>query len=827
MKKMNSAAAFFIAIFAWCGVALAQGGPAGPGPVPDPWLVNGPTISYSNGGLAIPQTVTGGGKGIGTINVSGGYYVNGVLQTGLTAIASHNLVCNLTGGSAIPTQCSWTAFADVAIGNTNGNLPYRTGGSWGTISTGTSGGTIPLNNTANTFSAAQVISLNSGTPPAAIATAGLNVAGADGTVGRIQVSSFGSISAVTGAYYGGTAASPTQTLSGTQLTGFNAHAYTGSALVGPIASYRIYAAENITATAWGSKACIGTTPATTAAIADSLCQQASGGVTIGIGATDQGIGTLNLLGALYNNGTAPSGTGAYLRGTAPSMSSPVITTAFTATGLVKNADLVSPTITINSTSCTLGASCTISASAGSITVGTTLIGSGTDKRILYDNAGTLGEYSVSGTGTTIPTTTGPTITGGAFTGITALGIRSTGAAFDMTIANTEVLTAGRTLTITLNDAARTINLGGNITLGGAFTTTPANGVTLTTTGATNVTLPVSGTLATLAGTEALTNKTVNGLTITTTTGTLTIASGKTLTYNNSITIGGTDATTMTMPTTSATIARTDAGQTFTGTQAFATITASSTITITSASASAVAVGLNGATNPAFVVDSSTASQAAGLKVTGAATGGTVAIAAIDSGSNTNLTINGKGTGTIGIGSVSTGAVTITPALTLGSTINKITLTAPATAATLTIADNKTHVVNNSITLAGTDATTWTGASVNMTLAALNIQGQVLAGGATVTSLSLSTGSLTVDCGARPLQYITGSTSAWSFTAPAADGSCMILLTNAGASAVIPSFSGFTVGSNTGGTLTSTASSKFTVQFWRINGTSAYTIFAHQ
>lgn len=88
------------------------------------------------------------------------------------------------------------------------------------------------------------------------------------------------------------------------------------------------------------------------------------------------------------------------------------------------------------------------------------------------------------------------------------------------------------------------------------------------------------------------------------------------------------------------------------------------ITATSASASALAVGLAGATNPAFVVDSSTGSQAAGLKITGAATGGTVAIAAIDSGSNTNLTINGKGTGTIGIGSVSTGAVTITPATTV-------------------------------------------------------------------------------------------------------------------------------------------------------------------
>lgn len=99
-------------------------------------------------------------------------------------------------------------------------------------------------------------------------------------------------------------------------------------------------------------------------------------------------------------------------------------------------------------------------------------------------------------------------------------------------------------------------------------------------------------------------------------------------------------------------------------------------TITSASATALAVGLTGATNPAFTVDSSTASQVAGLKVTGAATGGTVAVVATDSGSNTNLTINAKGSGTIGIGSVSTGAVTITPALTLSNalTYGGVTLT---------------------------------------------------------------------------------------------------------------------------------------------------------
>jgi hypothetical protein len=91
-------------------------------------------------------------------------------------------------------------------------------------------------------------------------------------------------------------------------------------------------------------------------------------------------------------------------------------------------------------------------------------------------------------------------------------------------------------------------------------------------------------------------------------------------------------------------------------------------TITSASATALTAGSNGATNPAFTVDASTASQAAGFKITGAATGGTVALVATDSGSNTNLTINAKGTGTIAIGGVSTGAVTITPALTLGTAL---------------------------------------------------------------------------------------------------------------------------------------------------------------
>lgn len=98
------------------------------------------------------------------------------------------------------------------------------------------------------------------------------------------------------------------------------------------------------------------------------------------------------------------------------------------------------------------------------------------------------------------------------------------------------------------------------------------------------------------------------------------------------------------------------------------LTASSATTgviagVVTTSSNALVVGQAAAT-PAFQVDASTASQVTGLKVTGAATGGTVAVAVIQAAGNANLTIDALGTGTIGIGSVSTGAVTITPATTI-------------------------------------------------------------------------------------------------------------------------------------------------------------------
>jgi hypothetical protein len=88
---------------------------------------------------------------------------------------------------------------------------------------------------------------------------------------------------------------------------------------------------------------------------------------------------------------------------------------------------------------------------------------------------------------------------------------------------------------------------------------------------------------------------LNGNTFTTGTYTLTGTAAKTLNFTNSLTLSGTDGSTMTFPSTSATIARTDAGNTFTGTQNFASLTISSAVA-TDASKNLVSVTNTGSGN---------------------------------------------------------------------------------------------------------------------------------------------------------------------------------------------------------------------------------------
>lgn len=87
----------------------------------------------------------------------------------------------------------------------------------------------------------------------------------------------------------------------------------------------------------------------------------------------------------------------------------------------------------------------------------------------------------------------------------------------------------------VNNSGKTITLGGNFVTSGAFATT------LTATATTSITLPTTGTLATLAGTETLTNKTISGGTIS---GTTTLPGSGQITSAGFLGIGGTPSTSL-------------------------------------------------------------------------------------------------------------------------------------------------------------------------------------------------------------------------------------------------------------------------------------------
>jgi hypothetical protein len=112
---------------------------------------------------------------------------------------------------------------------------------------------------------------------------------------------------------------------------------------------------------------------------------------------------------------------------------------------------------------------------------------------------------------------------GAGTYTASTGLTLTGTAFSVNASQTQVTAVGTLTSGTWNASViagqyggtGVANTGKTITLGGNLTTSGAHTTTLTTSGNTNVTLPTTGTLATLAGTETFTNKTLTSPSITT------------------------------------------------------------------------------------------------------------------------------------------------------------------------------------------------------------------------------------------------------------------------------------------------------------------------
>lgn len=287
-----------------------------------------------------------------------------------------------------------------------------------------------------------------------------------------------------------------------------------------------------------------------------------------------------------------------------------------------------------------------------------------------------------------------------------------------------------------------------IIAGTANQITASGTCTITSSGTCTLSLP---SVVTLPGT-------INKLTLTApaTGSTLTIADSKTLTVNNNPTFAGTDGT-YTFQGTDTYIGRASAdvitgvknfggGALFiggvnlqTGTT-YALVTSDENKLLTFNNAASTAVTLSQATTTGFtngatfrianvgagtvtitpatstINGSSTLvlNQGQGAEVVSDGTNYSAWISAAPSGSGTVTSVIVAGTanqitasGTCTITSTGTCTLSLPSVLTLPGTINKLTLTAPATGSTLTIADGKTLTANNSLAFSGTDSTVFT------------------------------------------------------------------------------------------------------------------------
>lgn len=275
-------------------------------------------------------------------------------------------------------------------------------------------------------------------------------------------------------------------------------------------------------------------------------------------------------------------------------------------------------------------------SGGNVTVSLSIANNSIPNSKLVNSAVTLGSTSVSlgGTATTIAGLT-------SITGLGTLALRDTSAAFDVSIGATSsvALTGARALTIDVENASRTLSLGGNIDIAGNFTTSGANALTLTTTGATNVTLPTTGTLvntavtslSSLATVGTITSGTWNGSDISPTFGGTGVNNGtRTITLGGNLTTSGAFTTTFTVTGNTNVTLPTSGTLVDTGVTALSSLATVGTITSGTWNAGTIAVAHGG---------------------TGTTTGsitGTGALTFTAGGTNTNVNLVPNGTGVVDV-----------------------------------------------------------------------------------------------------------------------------------------------------------------------------------
>lgn len=292
--------------------------------------------------------------------------------------------------------------------------------------------------------------------------------------------------------------------------------------------------------------------------------------------------------------------------------------------------------------------------------------------------------------------------------------------------------------------------------GSTLATSGANSITLTSSGSTNVTLPTTGTLATLAGSEALSNKTIgNTNTIAAKDTLFTIqddgdatklaafqASGITTGTTRTFTFpdaSGTLALTSNKlsafaATTSAELAGVISDETGSGALVFGTApTFASTMTVGTAGGTTGAINLKGTTSGTVTVTTASAAGTWTMTLPNSAGSNLQVLQTDGAGVLSWVTLGGGGNALTsnplsqfaattsaqlaGVISDETGSgalvfantpTLVTPVLGVATatSVNKVAITAPATSATLTLADGSTLATSgaNSITLTSSGAT---------------------------------------------------------------------------------------------------------------------------
>ena len=386
---------------------------------------------------------------IASLTVTSAFTATGLVTNADLVNASvtvNGVPCTLGSTCSISTSAALIVGTTTVSSGTTNYVLYNNGGTLGNEAvgtaafdnTGTSGATIPLLNGNNTYSGTSNFSnatfLLSGlaslpvsgnycvqiSSTGQLSTTGASCGSGSGAVNSVSNSDGTlTISPTTGAVVASLALghantwTATQTLSGLTLSGCstagvatttsggvvgcaNAPSISGANFTSASIPNAALANSTITGVALGSN--LGTLTFGTHLAAGGSSYNGSAGVTITSDATN--LNTASTIVARDSSGNFVAGTiTATLSGNATNITATSNSTLTTLSALSLPYSQLTGTpatsTTVNGQTCSLGGSCTISASAGTITVGTTTIASGTTNYLLFNNGGTLGNEAVS------------------------------------------------------------------------------------------------------------------------------------------------------------------------------------------------------------------------------------------------------------------------------------------------------------------------------------------------------------------------------------------------------------------------------------------------